>query len=71
MVFEVLDGVVNLRECEVLLKEIDVYVMLIVFWEVGMRWFDIYGSKFGIVFLFVKGKVCFRNCIISYFKEKL
>lgn len=49
MVFEVLDGVVNLRECEVLLKEIDVYVMLVVLWEIVMRCFDIYGRKCAIL----------------------
>lgn len=67
---EVLDGAVNLRECEASLKEIDVYAMSIVLWEVGMRWSDIYGSKFGTALLSVKGKVCFRNCTISHSKEK-
>nr|XP_058972784.1 bone morphogenetic protein receptor type-2-like [Pocillopora verrucosa]XP_058972785.1 bone morphogenetic protein receptor type-2-like [Pocillopora verrucosa] len=42
---EVLDGAVNLRECEASLKEIDVYAMSIVLWEVGMRWSDIYGNE--------------------------
>lgn len=67
---EVLDGAVNLRECEASLKEIDVYAMSIVLWEVGMRWSDIYGSKFGTALLSVKGNACFRNCTISHSKEK-
>lgn len=51
---EVLDGAVNLRECEASLKEIDVYAMSIVLWEVGMRWSDIYGSKFLLLFCLLK-----------------
>ena len=64
---EVLDGAVNLRECEASLKEIDVYAMSIVLWEIGMRCSDIYGGKF----LFVIGEVCFRNCsmLISAVKK--
>lgn len=42
---EVLDGAVNLRECEASLKEIDVYAMSVVLWEIAMRCSDIYGRK--------------------------
>ena len=42
---EVLDGAVNLRECEASLKEIDVYAMSIILWEIAMRCSDIYGRK--------------------------
>ena len=42
---EVLDGALNLRECEASLKEIDVYAMSLVIWEITMRCSDIYGSK--------------------------
>ena len=43
---EVLDGALNLRECEASLKEIDVYAMSVVLWEIAMRCFGIYGSKY-------------------------
>ena len=39
---EVLDGAVNLRECEASLKQIDIYALGLVFWEVGMRCSDLY-----------------------------
>ena len=42
---EVLDGAVNLRECEASLKEIDVYAMSVILWEIAMRCSDIYGRK--------------------------
>lgn len=42
---EVLDGALNLRECEASLKEIDVYAMSIVLWEIAMRCSDIYGRE--------------------------
>ena len=43
---EVLDGALNLRECEASLKEIDVYAMSVVLWEIAMRCSGIYGSKY-------------------------
>ena len=46
---EVLDGAVNLRECEASLKEIDVYAMSVVLWEIAMRCSDIYGRKCAIL----------------------
>ncbi|KAL9966078.1 hypothetical protein ACROYT_G024092 [Oculina patagonica] len=42
---EVLDGAVNLRECEASLKEIDVYAMSVILWEIAMRCSDIYGRE--------------------------
>ncbi|XP_068715631.1 bone morphogenetic protein receptor type-2-like [Montipora foliosa] len=42
---EVLDGALNLRECEASLKEIDVYAMSLVIWEIAMRCSDIYGKE--------------------------
>ena len=42
---EVLDGAVNLRECETSLKQIDIYSLGLVFWEVGMRCSDLYQGK--------------------------
>lgn len=43
---EVLDGALNLRECEASLKEIDVYAMSLVLWEMAMRCSDIYGGNY-------------------------
>lgn len=45
---EVLDGALNLRECEASLKEIDVYAMSIVLWEIAMRCSDIYGRELDV-----------------------
>lgn len=42
---EVLDGALNLRECEASLKEIDVYAMSLVLWEIAMRCSGIYGKE--------------------------
>lgn len=42
---EVLDGAVNLRECEASLKQIDIYAMGLVFWEIAMRCTDLYQGK--------------------------
>jgi len=39
---EVLDGAVNLRDCESSLKQIDVYAMGLVLWELITRCSDIY-----------------------------
>ena len=52
---EVLDGALNLRECEASLKEIDVYAMSIVLWEIAMRCSDIYGRKC----------TCMRHCMVA------
>lgn len=39
---EVLEGAVNLRDCESSLKQIDVYAMGLVLWELVSRCSDIY-----------------------------
>ena len=39
---EVLDGAVNLRDCEASLKQIDVYSLGLVLWEIATRCSDLY-----------------------------
>lgn len=39
---EVLEGAVNLRDCESSLKQIDVYAMGLILWEIVSRCSDIY-----------------------------
>ncbi|KAK7480963.1 hypothetical protein BaRGS_00027778, partial [Batillaria attramentaria] len=39
---ELLDGAVNLRDCEASLKQIDMYAMGLVLWEIAMRCVDLY-----------------------------
>lgn len=39
---EVLEGAVNLRDCESSLKQIDIYALGLVFWEVGTRCSDLF-----------------------------
>lgn len=39
---ELLDGAVNLRDCEASLKQIDVYAMGLVLWEIASRCVDLY-----------------------------
>lgn len=39
---EVLEGAVNLRDCESSLKQIDVYALGLVVWELACRCADIY-----------------------------
>uniref|UniRef100_A0A1B0C8G5 receptor protein serine/threonine kinase n=1 Tax=Lutzomyia longipalpis TaxID=7200 RepID=A0A1B0C8G5_LUTLO len=39
---EVLEGAVNLRDCESALKQIDVYALGLVLWELGTRCHDLY-----------------------------
>ncbi|XP_070536397.1 bone morphogenetic protein receptor type-2-like isoform X1 [Ptychodera flava] len=39
---EVLDGAVNLRDCEVALKQVDVYAMGLVLWEIATRCYDLF-----------------------------
>jgi bone morphogenetic protein receptor type-2 len=38
---EVLEGAVNLRECEAALKQVDVYALSLVLWELATRCFDL------------------------------
>ena len=39
---EVLEGAVNLRDCETSLKQIDVYALGLVLWEMAIRVTDFY-----------------------------
>lgn len=39
---ELLDGAVNLRDCEASLKQIDMYALGLVMWEISSRCFDLY-----------------------------
>ena len=39
---EVLEGAVNLRDCEASLKQIDVYSLGLVLWEIASRCSDLY-----------------------------
>ncbi|XP_022088502.1 bone morphogenetic protein receptor type-2-like [Acanthaster planci] len=39
---EVLDGAVNLRDCESALKQVDIYALGLVLWEIGTRCSDLY-----------------------------
>jgi serine/threonine protein kinase len=39
---EVLEGAVNLRDCEASLKQIDVYALGLVIWEMSMRCSDLF-----------------------------
>ena len=42
---EILEGAVNLRDCEASLKQIDVYAMGLLFWEIGTRCTDMYQGQ--------------------------
>lgn len=42
---EVLEGAVNLRDCESALKQIDVYALGLVLWELGSRCVDMQGAE--------------------------
>lgn len=42
---EILEGAVNLRDCESSLKQIDVYAMGLVLWELVSRCSDIYNDE--------------------------
>jgi bone morphogenetic protein receptor type-2 len=44
---EILEGAVNLRDCETSLKQIDVYSEGLVLWELAMRCFDFYPPEMG------------------------
>lgn len=39
---EVLEGAVNLRDCEAALKQVDVYALGLLFWECFMRCADLF-----------------------------
>lgn len=42
---EILEGAVNLRECESSLKQIDVYALGLVLWEISNRCYELYPNK--------------------------
>lgn len=42
---EVFDGAVNLRDCEASLKQIDVYSLGLVIWEIASRCVDLYQGE--------------------------
>ena len=42
---EVLEGAVNLRDCASSLKQIDVYALGLVLWEIASRCHDLYQGK--------------------------
>ena len=39
---ELLEGALNLRDCESALKQVDIYAMGLTFWEVARRCKDLY-----------------------------
>jgi len=42
---ELLDGAVNLRDCEASLKQIDIYACGLVLWEIASRCADLYQGE--------------------------
>lgn len=50
---EVLEGAVNLRDCESALKQVDMYALGLIYWEIFMRCTDLFPGE-GIV------NVCFE-----------
>lgn len=42
---EVLEGAVNLRDCESALKQSDIYALGLVLWEIGTRCLDIQNAE--------------------------
>lgn len=51
---EVLEGAVNLRDCESALKQVDMYALGLVYWEIFMRCTDLFPgeSVWGSVWVF-------------------
>lgn len=39
---EVLEGAVNLRDCETALKQVDMYALGLIYWEIFMRCADLF-----------------------------
>lgn len=44
---EVLEGAVNLRDCESALKQVDMYALGLIYWEVFMRCTDLFPGENG------------------------
>lgn len=42
---EVLEGAVNLRDCESALKQVDMYALGLLYWETFMRCTDLFPGK--------------------------
>lgn len=42
---EVLEGAVNLRDCESALKQVDMYALGLVYWETFMRCTDLFPGE--------------------------
>lgn len=48
---EVLEGAVNLRDCESALKQVDMYALGLIYWEIFMRCVDLFpGDPQGLVY---------------------
>lgn len=46
---EVLEGAVNLRDCESALKQVDMYALGLIYWEIFMRCTDLFPGNRRIV----------------------
>lgn len=42
---EVLEGAVNLRDCESALKQVDMYALGLIYWEIFMRCTDLFPGR--------------------------
>lgn len=49
---EVLEGAVNLRDCESALKQVDMYALGLLYWETFMRCTDLFPGKANVCFFF-------------------
>ena len=47
---EALEGAVNLRDCESALKQVDIYALGLVIWEVANRCSDLFPGEFSYIF---------------------
>lgn len=55
---EVLEGAVNLRDCESALKQVDMYALGLIYWETFMRCTDLFPGETVSGF---KRRSCFKN----------
>lgn len=46
---EVLEGAVNLRDCEAALKQVDMYALGLVYWETFMRCTDLFPGELNLL----------------------
>lgn len=56
---EVLEGAVNLRDCESALKQVDMYALGLVYWEIFMRCTDLFPGETQ------PDRLIFRNNIVE------